>query len=500
MHPLSRIIPKFYRGGSVFQAHPISGLPCTNTTENLGDPRLSTTLSRDTKNESHPILFDFLQDRCKYHRNIRILVKIMLLEFRVKNFKSIKNEAIFSLNASSDKTFRDTHTLKTGVKSIPAVVSSAGIYGANASGKSNLIDALGYMKAMVLGSANVAVGQKYNVNAFKLDPETANGAVELEVTFLEKGVRYQYGFSMNQDQILEEWLLVYKTAKPQTWFHRIFDASQQKYTFNFGSGLTGQKETWRKATRQNVLFLSQAAQMNSEQLTPIFSWIARKLVIINRGENLANDFTIQMINENISKKEIKNFLSNADISIEDISIKKSKGYVQEIKFEGTGKTTQQSEPTEVSTPLFHHKTSQGEATFNLNEESLGTQRLFAIAGPILNILELGNVLVFDELESSLHTLLAKKIIDLFQDPEVNKHGAQLIFSTHDTALLQDDLLRRDQIWFIEKNSLQESELYPLTDFSPRNTEDIEKGYLMGRYGAIPFLHDLQLEQENYSGA
>lgn len=142
-------------------------------------------------------------------------------------------------------------------------------------------------------------------------------------------------------------------------------------------------------------------------------------------------------------------------------------------------------------PQFNHKTEKGNATLELHEESLGTQRLFALSGPILEILKKGKVLIFDELDSSLHALLAKKLVDLFHSG-TNSNGAQLVFTTHDTALLQNDLLRRDQIWFIEKDNDQSSKLYPLTDFSPRKGESLEKGYLIGRYGAVPFLRDLDL--------
>lgn len=206
------------------------------------------------------------------------------------------------------------------------------------------------------------------------------------------------------------------------------------------------------------------------------------------------DFSTKMLQTEQGKQDIANFLMSADICIDDISVTTKKGLRQQIEFNtSTGKADASVEESEILVPLFHHKTKQGSATFELPEESLGTQRLFTLAGPILDILKAGRVLIFDELDSSLHTLLARRLVELFHTPEINSHGAQLIFSTHDTALLHDELLRRDQVWFIEKDSDQVSNLYALTDFSPRKNESIERGYMIGRYGAVPFLQNIKLE-------
>ncbi len=425
----------------------------------------------------------------------------MLLEFRVKNFKSFRDETIFTLNASKDKTLKETNTLKTGIKSIPAVVCSAAIYGPNASGKSNLVTALAYLRGVVGESASLQVDQTFNLKAFSLDPKTENEPSEFEITFLKNGIRYQYGLAMTPRRIVEEWLLVYKTAKPQQWFSRSYDEDKQEDVFDFGPSLTGQKEVWKKSTRPNSLFLSIAVQLNSEQLTPVFSWITQDLAIFGAQGIPSNDLSTEMVQTKQGQRDIKSFLTSADISIDDISVIPTKGFRQKFRLgAASGKSGTNIKDAVILRPQFHHKTSQGAATLELYEESLGTQRLFALAGPIMSILKEGRVLIFDELDSSLHTLLARRLVELFHTPEINIHGAQLIFTTHDTALLHNDLIRRDQVWFIEKDSQQASKLYALTDFSPRINEDLERGYLIGRYGAVPFLQDLKLETDSLNGA
>ena len=417
----------------------------------------------------------------------------MILEFRLKNFKSFKDEAIFSFTASKDKALKDSNLLATVIKSLPHVVCSAAIYGPNAGGKSNLIGGLKYLRDVVVESASLPVDQAYNIKPFALDPLTKEQPTEFEITFLMKGVRYQYGFAMTPTRIVEEWLLVYKTAKPQSWFHRHYDEDKQEDLFEFGPGLTGQKQLWKKATRENALFLSIATQLNSEQLTPIYLWITQNIVVFGLQSMPVNDYSIRMIENDSSKQEMIQFLASADISINDMSVRNEKGVQAHFEVTpATGKAETRFEDAEIMKPLFHHQSAQGSAVFELHEESLGTQRLFALAWPILSILKEGKCLVFDELDSSLHSTLAKKIVALFHDPKVNKHGAQLLFSTHDTALLHSDLLRRDQVWFVEKDAEQASHLYPLSDFSPRKKESIERGYLIGRYGAVPFFQDSHL--------
>jgi hypothetical protein len=216
-----------------------------------------------------------------------------------------------------------------------------------------------------------------------------------------------------------------------------------------------------------------------------------KLVVFAAGVLPQIDFSVRMLQQSGGKQAIRDFLASADISITDIDVVPRKGVTQTFNFDAaTGKSDVRTEERDFLLPQFRHETEQGSAIFELGDESLGTQRLFALAGPVLDILKTGRILIVDELDSSLHPLLVRRLVGLFHNPRINTANAQLIFTTHDTTLLDPDLLRRDQIWFVEKNREQATTLYPFTDFSPRKKEAWERGYLMGRYGALPFFRDL----------
>jgi hypothetical protein len=301
-------------------------------------------------------------------------------------------------------------------------------------------------------------------------------------------VRYQYGFSLTPERIVDEWLLVYRAPKPQQWFSRSLNTRTGTTTYEFSSHLTGPRKLWQDSTRPNALFLSTAVQLNSELLRPVFTWIVEKISHIPAGQSPLPEFTNKWLKDAPGKRSIRDFLLSADISISDIVAVPRKGFFQHITLSPTEPAKVSREEQEMVMPQFVHETKRGSAKFELHEESMGTQRLYLLAGPVLDVLQNGRVLAVDELDSSLHTLLVRRLIGMFQSAELNPHGAQLIFSTHDTSLLDQTLFRRDQIWFTEKDSSQATRLYPLSDFSPRNREALERGYLAGRYGAVPFFN------------
>ena len=420
----------------------------------------------------------------------------MLVEFRVKNFRSMRDEQVLSLVASKDKTLGDTNVMSTGLKAAPGLLRSAVVYGANAGGKSNLIKALQYMRGVVLESATVIQpGQTYGVQPFRLDDLSASEATEFEVTFIVAGVRYQYGFAITSQRIVREHLLVYKAFKPQRWFDRHFEADSGKDVYEFGPGLKGAKHLWEGATRPNSLFLSMAVQLNSEAMRPVFDWFATALVIFNEQAKLSPQTSIQMLQQAEGRKQICAFLTAADISISDIEVITRKGPGQAVHFDlDANKTEIRSEEIEEHQLRFSHVTERGRAVFDLMDESNGTRNLLFLTGPVLDILTKGLTLVIDELDTSLHTLLVRELVRLFHKPDINTGGAQLIFTTHDTSLLDaPNLFRRDQVWFVEKDKDQASTLVALAEFSPRKNEALERGYLIGRYGGIPFLnHSLGL--------
>ena len=416
----------------------------------------------------------------------------MLVEFRIKNFCSLRDEQVLSLVATKDKTLQDSNTQATGISAAPNVLRSVVIYGANASGKSNLIKALQYMRGVVTESATaIAPGQIFGVQPFRLDSDSANQPSEFEVTFLLDGVRYQYGFAMTAQRVVGEHLLVYKAFKPQKWFTRRFDIDTGQDVYEFGSGLKGPKNLWEGATRPNALFLSMAVQLNSIDLRPVFEWFSNQLVIFNEQSQLSPQVSIQMLKHAQGRKDICNFLTNADLSLSDIEVETRTVPGQSVHLDLlVGKTEVRVENIEEHKVRFHHVTKHGTAVFDLLEESNGTRNLLFLAGPVLNILRKGLTLIIDELDTSLHTLLVRELVRLFHLSDINTKGAQLVFTTHDTSLLDaPDLFRRDQVWFVEKNRDQASSLINLSEFSPRKNEALERSYLIGRYGGIPFLND-----------
>lgn len=411
----------------------------------------------------------------------------MLLEFRIRNFRSIRDEQMFSLVASTSEELSSTHVAQTSVKTLPGILRSAAIYGPNASGKSTFLNALNYLRSVVAESASVLQpGQVYNLMPFKLDAVTAQEPTSFEITFLMDGVRHQYNFAMTQSRIVSESLLVYRSNKPQEWFSRHINDDGESYAYKFSTHLTGPRKIWEESTRSNALFLSTAAQLNSELLSPIFSWITQSIVYLPANVPLNLEPTTTLLSTEQGRLTIRDFLIQADISIADVQAIPRKGFMQQVVFGASGVAHTSREESEFLVPQFLHTTSRGSASFELTDESQGTQRLYGLIAPVLDILKSGRILVVDELDSSLHTLLVRRLIQMFHDPKLNTANAQLIFSTHDTSLLDRTLFRRDQIWFTEKDASQATKLYPLTDFGPRKQEAWERGYLMGRYGAVPF--------------
>ena len=415
----------------------------------------------------------------------------MLVEFRVRNYKSIRDEQTLSMVASGDKTHQGTHVIKDAEEGLD-ILKSAVIYGANASGKSNLIDAIAFMRTTVMNSEQTELKHLYPVPVFKLSGENKDNS-EFEAIFIIEDTRYQYGFTIHKDRFfIEEWLLAYKSDKPQEWFHRKYDFSAKEYTYKFSSYFKGQKKLWQKSTRNDSLFLSVAVQLNSEQLKPLYSWFM-KLIVQTPSGRISNMISLRYLENEEQRRAILAMMISADVGISDIRL-------EEIDFSHKSYQNHPSYPflrddkgSKVKMPFFIHTDDRGlDIDFALNEESDGTRRLFMLAPFILNVLKNGRVLVVDELESSLHPKIIRFIVGLFNSAENNPKGAQLIFSTHYSGLLDKEVFRRDQIWFVEKNKSQATELYPLSDYRPRSGEALEKGYLIGRYGAIPFLSEFKL--------
>jgi uncharacterized protein len=423
----------------------------------------------------------------------------MLIEFRVENHRSIRDEQVLSMEAGRVGAADDPRprTIPGCSEKILPVVA---LYGANASGKSNVLAALAFMKEAVIYSQRYwspdggiprdpfAWGQKRN------EPST------FEVEIVIDNIRYQYGFVVDDQVFLEEWLFAWPNGKKQTWLER------EGEKFTFGENLRGGNKVIEEVTRSNALFLSAAAQLKHPQLSPLFSWFgsietinlpSRLSATQSRSESAiaflldeSNDVRQPTLFEDEETPDsmldrFKSLLKNADIGIVDARVVRRE----------TGQASR------LRTWRFElkHQSESDDAWLPLEEESKGTRTLFRLALPILRAIQRGRILLVDELESSMHPNLAEHIVRQFNDPDVNTHNAQLIFSTHDTNLLGtlvgEPALRRDQVWLTEKDSKGTTVLYPLTDFKPRKDENIERGYIQGRYGAIPFLGSLHIPVE-----
>lgn len=421
----------------------------------------------------------------------------MLIEFTVANFHSIRSPQTLSLVANNALKGLECNTLEPSTtEKLPRLLRSSVIYGPNAAGKSNLIFALAFMEQMVTRSAQDAqVGETIEVQPFRLTKQSRLEDSEFEIQFIEDGIRYQYGFSLNEKRITQEWLIAYPHGKPQKWFQRAYDVLNKKYVYKYSTKFSKKKsrEAWAELTIANALYLSIAVQRGSEQLTPPFHWFQKKLRPVLNIDRIGNKFTAEKCDSADGKAEVLAFMNSAAISVDDVMIEKKPfskddlptdmpiALKDELTSKLAGKFIRE-------TKFLHKDIETGELiSFDPEDESDGTRALFAFAGPWIDVLKNDYILVIDEIDTSLHPLIVHHLVRL-----LHKHNskAQIIFTTHDTTLLSQHILRSDQIWFVEKDKQNASSLYSLADFSPRENEAIEKGYLNGRYGAIPFLSKL----------
>jgi AAA15 family ATPase/GTPase len=427
----------------------------------------------------------------------------VLIRFRVENHRSINEEQELSFVAASlaDLPEKVVHVEQQDIGLLRAV----GIYGANASGKSNVLNGLKFMQSAVEKSQRVwKPDGGVPRSPFLLDPEALLKPSFFEVDFLLDGSRYTYGFVVDSKRVLEEWLYAYPQGRKQKWFTR--DASESP-EFSFSRSLTGENKSIQALTRDNSLFLSAAAQNNHPILSPIFQWFSASLTFIDEDDRKNNRSTmVNLINPEY-QSGIVSIIKHSDLGITDVDIEYKKVSDDIIKL---AERTFKDDPEVLEViknltvpPLvkLRHRTEARETDISIpfSDESRGTQALFALAGPVVETLAKGGLLCIDELDASLHPLMAVEIVKMFNDPKRNPHNAQLLFNTHDTNILECGDLRRDQIWFTEKDKNGATNLYPLTDYKARKEENLKRGYLQGRYGAVPFIHTESLFTEKSNG-
>ena len=419
----------------------------------------------------------------------------MLIEFSVGNYKSFKEVVAFSMvaaNLSSKNKDLDRNNIFRYKKSI-CLLKSAAIYGANASGKSNFIKALGLMRNFVINSSKESQAtEKINVENYRLSTKTEGVPSFFEIIFSSNEVRYRYGFEIDKNQIHSEWL--YRTKEREiNLFLRNKNIISPKSVFKEGKGLESK-------TRNNALFLSVCAQFNGELSTEILKWFRNIGIISGINDFFYRPFTVNRLEDSDFKDKILTFIREFDFGISALNIKHSsltedslpKGIPGPLaKFfveQGSNKTSIQTTHKKYDQDNNYIKNE----VFDLDEnESDGTQKAFSFSGPLLDVLQNGKILIVDELDARFHPIITHSIVQMFHNKDTNPNNAQLIFATHDTNLLDNKFFRRDQIWFTEKNRIGATDLYSLVDFKVRNDASFEKDYISGKYGGIPFIGGLK---------
>lgn len=422
----------------------------------------------------------------------------MILQFSVSNFRCFQGVQTLNLGAAAqDKTLPGA----CSPLELPGLkgrrwTKGAALYGANASGKTTVLDALHALREMVLESAKQTDPQEPipQIDPFRLALGHDHQPTAFGVVFVVDGIRYEYRVAATRERIWHESLRAFPKGSEQLWFRREWNPAEERYTWS-PERPTGFKRdsALEKYTLSNVLFLSKAVASNREDLEPAFRWFKERLrfLDLSAGNHFSPGYTLNELDKGTSLgARALTFLRHADLGViggrvieEDIN-EEALNLLSRLE---ASRTDRQKFTKWRKPELVHRGDGQGEYALAWETESLGTQRLFALAGPWLDILENGYTVCIDELDTSMHPMMVRELLRLVFSEQENPHGAQILFTTHNPLLLDTTLLRRDQIWFTEKDDKGSSHLYPLTDFSPRKEESLVRGYMTGRYGAIPFI-------------
>lgn len=432
----------------------------------------------------------------------------MLLNFRVSNYRSFKDEASLSALATRlDRGFGFPASAADDGSTVD-VLPVVAVLGANGSGKSNLLRAMAVMRDLVLNSAARPAFRKLTIEPFLLDPRCGELPTLMEVNFLLKGTRYQYGFEIMQGRVLDEWLQTFPHKRPQNIFDR-----QDTTDFSLGKGFGRHGKFLADTTRAEVLFLSAAANVGHPLLSEIYEFFVHNLRLLEVPERgRVDEAMIRRLTER--RRKAVELLSMADLGILDARVERTVRSAEEMEalrsalnegmvfhddLSDEQRESQISEMLQsmaVDEPTIElvHRGGSRSMGLPFEQESHGTKSWLSFVTNALEVIESGSVLLIDELDASLHPLLLAQALRLFQSRDTNPNGAQLIFSTHDVTLLggsSDSLdqyrLSRGQVWLTEKARDGGSLLTPLAEYRPRKGEDLVRGYLQGRYGGTPRL-------------
>jgi len=423
----------------------------------------------------------------------------MILQFSVSNYKCFRKLQTLNLAASSqDKSLPD-NCIVTDLPGLAGKkwVKGIALYGANASGKTTVLEALGAFGVMVENSAKMTDPKEPipQIEPFALAPGEPETPTAFAVAFVAEGIRYEYRLAATRERIWHESLRAFPKGKEQLWFSRDWNAESGGYAWSPERPTGFQRDTQLEGyTLSNMLFLSKAVASNRTELEPVFRWFKERLALLDLSprSRLGPLFTLKMFQEQALLREwIVALLRHADLGVTTARIVDERPPDKEIDkmYRNIGPVARASIPKDrwLKPELTHRGSGAAELPLPWASESSGTHRFYELAGPWLDILSKGHTVCVDELESSIHPLMVRELLRLFFSAKENPHGAQILFTTHNPLLLDATLLRRDQVWFTEKDANGEAHLYPLTDYQPRKGESLVRGYLSGRYGAVPFI-------------
>jgi len=423
----------------------------------------------------------------------------MIAEFTVENFRSFKEKQTFSLLATKNKELWESHTFETDKKQ--RLLKSAVIYGANASGKSNLFKALVcFFKFAVWSGPRKQAGDTIKVDFFYFSKQTHQGPASFELVFYlkntdGKNIRYRYGFTITHEKVIAEYLFAIYHTREVTLFTREKQDIVTTHYFHEGSRI-------KSAVRPNCSFLSVCAQNNGDIATKIIHYFRETLVTTGLNDMTVTQRRLSRYTDDTTRLQVLNFLHYADIQVNELAIEHKPLDINKLppRISAYYKKNPPVKLPEKTAYLFGHDYFDGKekidtALISENDESKGTQKLFSYSIPIITALEKGTPLFIDEFDTQLHPLILENIIKLFHSPDINKNNAQLVISCHSVNIMTNKNFRRDQIWFCEKNQYGATNLYSLVEYDEpvRNDAAFGKNYLQGKYGAIPYINEIALQ-------
>ena len=414
----------------------------------------------------------------------------MLVEFSVQNHRSFRDKQSFLMTASNSG---NPNAVATGNNGAPFVLQQACLFGANGSGKSGLVRSMRTVCSLVRESFKNEgkLIEEYEPHLFH--SKWRNSPTEFDVTFLHDDSLFQYGFAYDAERIWEEWLFERPSAtrKQRQIFTREFDPERAAYRWETSAThLKGERQSWKAQTRENALFVSTAMQLNAQPLERPFDWLSGGLRTISDVDSIG-PYTASRLDDDDWKGRVMAFLADADLRLEDVeaeerSFHEASNFMSlpdERQRQLKSRLPGRAKALEVHT---HRKDETGAKTpLDFDDESTGTRALFGLIGPIMDSLDNGYTLVVDELNAHLHPLAFRYITRMFRSSKVSPHKAQIIFTTHDPTVTEDDCIGRDQIWLVERGDDLASRLIPFSDYRTRDERPFRKGYLQGRYGAVP---------------